>query len=108
MSNPPPRFITPEGFARIRAEYDELFSAERPKLVETIAWAAAAGSGEPSSGQRDDTSGRIEEHQEHGLDRALGTVVGQPQVPAQQLRGLVVKVRGGDGILGPAHGSLRG
>jgi transcription elongation factor GreB len=38
-----PRFITPEGFARIREEYQELFSTERPKLVETIAWAAANG-----------------------------------------------------------------
>ena len=38
-----PRFITPEGFARIRSEYDALFSTERPKLVETIAWAAANG-----------------------------------------------------------------
>jgi len=43
MVDPPPRFITPEGFARIRAEYDELFGVERPKLVETIAWAAANG-----------------------------------------------------------------
>jgi transcription elongation factor GreB len=38
-----PRFITPEGFARIRAEYEELFATERPKLVETIAWAASNG-----------------------------------------------------------------
>jgi transcription elongation factor GreB len=43
MSNPQPRFITPQGLARIRAEYDELFGSERPKLVETIAWAAANG-----------------------------------------------------------------
>jgi transcription elongation factor GreB len=43
MANPPPRFITPEGFARIRSEYEELFGTERPKLVETIAWAAANG-----------------------------------------------------------------
>jgi transcription elongation factor GreB len=43
MGNSPPRFITPVGFARIRAEYEELFSTERPKLVETIAWAAANG-----------------------------------------------------------------
>lgn len=43
MSDPPPRFITPQGFARIREEYEELFSTERPKLVETIAWAAANG-----------------------------------------------------------------
>ena len=37
------RFITPAGFARIRAEYDQLFGQERPKLVETISWAAANG-----------------------------------------------------------------
>jgi transcription elongation factor GreB len=43
MSKPQPRFITPNGFARIRAEYEELFGIERPKLVETIAWAAANG-----------------------------------------------------------------
>ena len=43
MADSPPRFITPQGFARIRAEYDELFAIERPKLVETIAWAAANG-----------------------------------------------------------------
>src|SRR5690349_25027910 len=41
--NGPPRFITAEGFARIRAEYEALFAVERPKLVETIAWAAANG-----------------------------------------------------------------
>jgi transcription elongation factor GreB len=38
-----PRFITPAGFARLRAEYDALFGDERPKLVETIAWAASNG-----------------------------------------------------------------
>src|SRR3954449_6899539 len=43
MAEAQPRFITPEGFVRLRAEYDELFSLERPKLVETIAWAAANG-----------------------------------------------------------------
>jgi transcription elongation factor GreB len=37
------RFITPAGFGRIRAEYERLFAEERPKLVETIAWAAANG-----------------------------------------------------------------
>lgn len=41
--NSQPRFITPEGFARIRAEYDQLFGTERPKLVETISWAAGNG-----------------------------------------------------------------
>src|SRR4028118_326503 len=38
-----PRFITPEGFARIRAEYEQLCGTERPKLVETISWAAGNG-----------------------------------------------------------------
>jgi transcription elongation factor GreB len=43
MADTQPRFITPEGFARIRAEYQDLFGQQRPKLVETIAWAAANG-----------------------------------------------------------------
>lgn len=43
MAGPRPRFITPEGFGRIRSEYEELFGVERPKLVETISWAAANG-----------------------------------------------------------------
>jgi transcription elongation factor GreB len=43
MTDRPPRFITPHGFARIRAEYDELFSIERPKIVETVSWAASLG-----------------------------------------------------------------
>src|SRR4249919_1874791 len=43
MTQGQPRFITAGGFARLRAEYEELFGTERPKLVETIAWAAANG-----------------------------------------------------------------
>jgi transcription elongation factor GreB len=39
----PPRFITPAGLAKIRAEYAQLFGTERPKLVETISWAAGNG-----------------------------------------------------------------
>jgi len=38
-----PRFISPEGFARVRAEYDELFGVERPKMVEVVSWAASLG-----------------------------------------------------------------
>ncbi|MCJ8190019.1 transcription elongation factor GreB [Sphingomicrobium aestuariivivum] len=38
-----PRYITPQGFARIREEYEKLFGTERPKLVETISWAAGNG-----------------------------------------------------------------
>jgi transcription elongation factor GreB len=36
-------YITPEGYRQLRAEYDLLFGEERPKLVETIAWAASNG-----------------------------------------------------------------
>ena len=43
MADRPPRFITPEGYARIRTEYEKLFGTERPKLVDTIAWAAGNG-----------------------------------------------------------------
>src|ERR671921_2459724 len=38
-----PRFITPDGFARLRAEYDELFGIERPKMVDVVSWAASLG-----------------------------------------------------------------
>jgi transcription elongation factor GreB len=31
------------GYRRLREEYDALFAGERPKLLETIAWAAANG-----------------------------------------------------------------
>jgi transcription elongation factor GreB len=37
------RFITPQGLSRVRAEYDELFGVERPKVVETVSWAASLG-----------------------------------------------------------------
>ena len=43
MAGPPSRFITPQGFARIRSEYEDLFGIERPKIVETISWAAGNG-----------------------------------------------------------------
>ncbi len=38
-----PNYITPTGYAALRAEYDQLFAKERPALVETIAWAAGNG-----------------------------------------------------------------
>ena len=43
MSDRPPRFITPQGFAALRAEYEALFGVERPKIVETVSWAASLG-----------------------------------------------------------------
>ena len=36
-------YITPEGYRRLREEYEALFAIERPQLVETISWAAANG-----------------------------------------------------------------
>lgn len=36
-------YITPDGFRRLREEYEALFGGERPQLLETIAWAAANG-----------------------------------------------------------------
>jgi transcription elongation factor GreB len=36
-------YITPAGFRKLREEYDALYGGERPKLLETIAWAAANG-----------------------------------------------------------------
>ena len=35
--------ITPAGFAALRQRYEQLFSQDRPKLVETISWAAGNG-----------------------------------------------------------------
>jgi transcription elongation factor GreB len=38
-----PNYITPDGYRRLREEYQQLFGDERPKLVETISWAAGNG-----------------------------------------------------------------
>lgn len=38
-----PNYITPDGFHRLREEYEALYAGERPGLLETIAWAAANG-----------------------------------------------------------------
>ena len=36
-------YMTPSGHDRMREEFDQLWKIERPKLVETIAWAASNG-----------------------------------------------------------------
>ena len=38
-----PNYITPEGFAKLRAEYDQLLGVERPRVVEIVSWAAGNG-----------------------------------------------------------------
>jgi len=36
-------YMTPGGYARMEAEFNQLWKVERPKLVETISWAASNG-----------------------------------------------------------------
>lgn len=36
-------YITPQGLDRLRNEYHQLLQVERPKIVETVAWAASNG-----------------------------------------------------------------
>ena len=36
-------YITPAGYKKLREEYEALYAGERPKLVETISWAAGNG-----------------------------------------------------------------
>jgi transcription elongation factor GreB len=38
-----PNYISPAGYAALRAEYEQLFATERPALVDTISWAAGNG-----------------------------------------------------------------
>lgn len=43
MSTANKNYITPSGLERLRSEYSQLFHVERPKIVETVAWAASNG-----------------------------------------------------------------
>lgn len=43
MADDKKNYMTPTGLARLKAEYQQLLSVERPKLVETVAWAASNG-----------------------------------------------------------------
>ncbi len=36
-------YMTPEGYARLRAEFMDLLDVERPKIVEIVSWAAKNG-----------------------------------------------------------------
>ena len=38
-----PNYITPAGYAALRAEYDALFGTERPRIVDVVSWAAGNG-----------------------------------------------------------------
>ena len=39
----PKNYMTPAGYARLDAEFNQLWKVERPRLVETISWAAGNG-----------------------------------------------------------------
>src|SRR3954462_3168768 len=39
----PRNYMTPQGYARLKAELGELLDRERPELVKVIAWAASNG-----------------------------------------------------------------
>lgn len=39
----PINYITPEGYAHLKAEFDQLYKVERPKVVSDVAWAASNG-----------------------------------------------------------------
>ncbi len=41
--NDKPNYITPAGLAVLRARYAQLQSVERPRIVETVSWAAGNG-----------------------------------------------------------------
>lgn len=40
---PRPNYITPAGYAALKAEYDQLLGTERPAIVEVVSWAAGNG-----------------------------------------------------------------
>jgi transcription elongation factor GreB len=39
----PRNYMTPQGYAKLKAEFAQLWENERPELVKTIAWAASNG-----------------------------------------------------------------
>lgn len=43
MNTAHPNYISPEGLAKLRAEYDQLLGVERPRIVEIVSWAAGNG-----------------------------------------------------------------
>lgn len=36
-------YITPQGYARLKAEFDQLYRTERPRVVADVSWAASNG-----------------------------------------------------------------
>ncbi|MEA3152692.1 MAG: transcription elongation factor GreB [Betaproteobacteria bacterium] len=42
-SGGPPNYMTPQGYARLKAELTQLLDSDRPELVKVISWAASNG-----------------------------------------------------------------
>ncbi|HWJ71385.1 MAG TPA: transcription elongation factor GreB [Sphingobium sp.] len=42
-AGPRPNYISPAGYAALRAEYAQLLGEERPRIVEIVSWAAGNG-----------------------------------------------------------------
>ncbi len=63
---PRPNYITPAGYAALKAEYDRLLGTERPAIVEVVSW--AAGNGDRSE-NGDNLYGRKRMRE---IDRRLG------------------------------------
>lgn len=76
-------YITPAGFAALRAEYDQLLEVERPKIVEIVSW--AAGNGDRSE-NGDYIYGRKKMRQIDGQLRRLAKKMKDAKIvdPAQQ------------------------
>jgi transcription elongation factor GreB len=43
QTTPPKNYITPDGYARLKAEFDQLYKVERPSVVRDVSWAASNG-----------------------------------------------------------------
>jgi transcription elongation factor GreB len=78
-----PNYISPAGFAALRAEYDQLLGVERPAIVDVVSWAASNGD---RSENGDYLYGRKRMRE---IDRRLGWLARRMKVakivdPAQQ------------------------
>lgn len=43
QTSQPKNYITPDGYARLKAEFDQLYRVERPSVVKDVSWAASNG-----------------------------------------------------------------
>ncbi len=99
-------YMTPGGFARLKAELDHLVARERPELVATVAWAAGNGdrseNGDYIYGKR--RLREIDRRIRFLIRRLDNAEVVDPSAPRDEdgadrvYFGATVVLRGGDGI----------